>query len=103
MTGSQILGEMLEMFGHTCPSKATMYRWIDPFENGVEDIHDAPYPGRQTSSKIRKNIEVVQRILDENRRITLRALEERVGMSTATLHSIIHKDLKMSKVLQVGS
>ena len=57
-----------------------------------------PQPGRPTSSKIRTNIEAVQRILDEDRRITLRALGERVGMSTATLHSIIHNDLEMSKV-----
>ena len=42
MTGSQILREMLEMVGHTCPSKATIYRWIERFENGDEDIHDAP-------------------------------------------------------------
>ena len=93
--GSRILREMLEMFGHTCPSKATIYRWIERFENGDEDIHDAPHPGRPTSSKIRTNIKAVQRILYEDRRITLRALEERVGMSTAT---IIHKDLEMSKV-----
>ena len=57
-----------------------------------------PHLGRPTSSKIWTNIEAVQRILDEDRRITLRALEERVGMSTATLHSSIRKYLKMSKL-----
>ena len=46
---------------------------------------------------MRTNIEAVQRNLEEDGRITLRALEERVGMSTATIHSIIHKDLEMSK------
>ena len=60
MTRSQILREMVEMFGQTCPSKATVYRWIERFKNGDEDIHDAPHPGRPTSSKIRKNIEAVQ-------------------------------------------
>ena len=42
MTGSQILRELLEMFGHTCPSKATIYKWIERFVNGDEDIHDTP-------------------------------------------------------------
>ena len=51
------------------PSKATIYRWIERFENGDEDIHDA-YHGRPTTSIIRTNIEAVQRISDENRRIT---------------------------------
>ena len=93
-----ILHEILEMFGHKSPSKATIYRWIEQFENGEEVIHDGPHLGRPTSSKIRTNIEAVRIILNEDRGITLRALEERVGMLTATVHSSIHKDLEMSKV-----
>ena len=99
MTGSQILREMLEMFGHTCLSKATIYRWIERFENGDEDSHDAPHPSRPTSSKIRTNIEAVQRILEEYRRITLRALEERVGMSIFRLFT---KTWKCQRFLHVG-
>ena len=104
MPGSQILREMLEMFGNTCPSKAPIYRWIERFENGDEEIHDAflffekSDPGRLTSPKIRESIETVQRVLDAERLITLRPLEERVDMSTDTLHSIFHKILEMSKV-----
>ena len=65
MIGSQILREMQEIFRHTRTSKATIYRWTERFENGDEDIHDAPHPGRPTSTKIRTNIEAVQRILYE--------------------------------------
>ena len=36
MTVWHILLEMLEMFGHICPSKATIYRWFQLFENGDE-------------------------------------------------------------------
>ena len=97
-TGSYILREMQDIFGDECPSKATIYRWIERFDNGDEDLHDDPRPGRPTSSKTRSNIERVQTILDEDRRITLRELEERVGISKATLHSILTEDLEMSKV-----
>ncbi|KAI6659814.1 hypothetical protein LOD99_10612 [Oopsacas minuta] len=69
-----------------------------PEHNGDEDLHADPRPGRPTSSKTRSNIERVQTILDEYRRITLRELEEREGISKATLHSIIIEDLEMSKV-----
>ena len=68
------------------------------FDNGDEDLDDDPRPGRPTSSKTLSNIERVQIILDEDRRITLRELEERVGISKSTLYSIITEDLEMSKV-----
>ncbi|KAI6659511.1 hypothetical protein LOD99_10725 [Oopsacas minuta] len=85
---------MQDIFGDECPSKATIYRWIERFDNGDKVRHDDPLPGRPTSSTTRRNIE-------EDRRITLRELEERVGISKATLHSIITEDLEMSKRINV--
>ncbi|KAI6658692.1 hypothetical protein LOD99_10987 [Oopsacas minuta] len=76
------------------------YIWIERFDNGDEELHDDPRAGRPTSSKSRNNIERIQTILDEDRRITLRELEERVGISKATLHSIITEDLEMSKATE---
>ncbi|KAI6648299.1 Transposase [Oopsacas minuta] len=93
---------MQDIFGDECPSKATMDRWIERFDNGDEELHDDPRPGRPTSSKTCSNIERVQTILDEDRRITLRKLEARVGISKATLHSIITEDLEMSKIQDRG-
>ncbi|KAI6657144.1 hypothetical protein LOD99_15930 [Oopsacas minuta] len=58
----------------------------DIFDDGDEDLHDDSRLGRPTYSKTRSNIERVQTILDQDRRITLRELEERVGISKATLH-----------------
>ncbi|KAI6648624.1 hypothetical protein LOD99_7981 [Oopsacas minuta] len=89
---------MQDILGDECPSKATSYRWIERFDNGDEELHDDPGPGHPTSSKTRSHIERVQTILDEDRRITLRELEEKVDISKATLHSIITEDLEISKV-----
>ncbi|KAI6659860.1 hypothetical protein LOD99_14200 [Oopsacas minuta] len=97
-TGSYILCQIQDIFGDECHSKATIYRWIERFDNCDEELHDDPRPCRPTSSKTRSNIERVQTILDEDRRTTLRELEERVGMSKATLHSIITEYLEMSRV-----
>ncbi|KAI6661980.1 hypothetical protein LOD99_9650 [Oopsacas minuta] len=68
---------MQDIFGDEHPSKATIYRWIERFDNGDEELHDDPRPGSPTSSKNRSSVERVQTILDEDRRITLRELEER--------------------------
>ncbi|KAI6651294.1 hypothetical protein LOD99_5442 [Oopsacas minuta] len=90
---------MKEIFGDECPSKTTIYRWIERFDNGDLELHDDPCPGRPTSTKTRGNIERVQTILDKDRRITLRELEGRIGIYIPTLHSIITEDLEMSKVI----
>ncbi|KAI6654492.1 hypothetical protein LOD99_888 [Oopsacas minuta] len=97
-TGSYILREMQDIDSDESPSKAAIYRWIERFDNGDEEFHDDTRPGHPTSSKTHSNIERVQTILDEDRRITLRELGERVGISKATLHSIITEDLEKSKV-----
>ncbi|KAI6648253.1 hypothetical protein LOD99_12062 [Oopsacas minuta] len=78
--GEDWLREMQDIFGDECPMKATIYRWIRRFDNGDEDLNDNPRPGCSTSSKTRSNIERIQTILYEDRRITLRELEERVGI-----------------------
>ncbi|KAI6651894.1 Histone-lysine N-methyltransferase SETMAR-like [Oopsacas minuta] len=78
-TGSYILREMQDIFVDECPTKATIYRWIRRFDNGDEELHDVPRPGCPTSSIICSNIVRIQTILDEDRRIALRELEERVG------------------------
>ncbi|KAI6659608.1 Histone-lysine N-methyltransferase SETMAR-like [Oopsacas minuta] len=90
-----ILRGMQDIYGDECPSKATIYRWFEPFDKVDEDLHDDHGPDHPTSSKTRSNIERAQTILDEDRRITLRELEERVGKSKATLHSIITEDLEI--------
>ncbi|KAI6653021.1 histone-lysine N-methyltransferase SETMAR-like [Oopsacas minuta] len=89
---------MQNSFGDEYPLKATIYRWIEHFDNGDEELHDDPRLARPTSSKTSSNIERVQTIVGEDRRITLRELEERIGISKAKLHSIIIEDLEMSKV-----
>ena len=63
MTGSQILREMIETFGHTCPLTCNIYSWIVRFENVDEDIHDGPHRGLLTPAKIRTNNGAVQRFL----------------------------------------
>ena len=101
-TGSQILKELAETLGEGCPSKHMVYKWIDRFESGWDDFDDAPHGSRPKSSKTETNIELIQRILDEDRRITVRQLEDKVGISKSSIHSILTEDLEMSKLLLVG-
>ncbi|KAI6658657.1 Mariner transposase [Oopsacas minuta] len=66
-TGSYILREMQNSLDDEYPLKATIYRWIERFDNGDEELHDDPRQARPTSSKTSSNIERAQTILDEER------------------------------------
>ena len=69
------------------------------FESGWDDFDDAPHGSRPKSSKTETNIELIQRILDEDRRITVRQLEDKVGISKSSIHSILTEILKCQRSL----
>ena len=56
-----------------------VYKWIERFESGWDDLCNSPHAGRPKWSKTKIDIELIQRILDEDRRITVKELEERMS------------------------
>ena len=82
-----------------CPSRPTIYKWIERFEDGCDTVEDYLRTGRPKSSSIRTNIESIERVLDEDRRATVRQLEERTGFPKSTIHRIIRDELEMTRVV----
>ena len=76
-----------------------VYKWIDRFGSGWDDFDEAPHRARPKSSKGMTNIELIQRTLDEDSKITFRELEDKVEISKSSIHSILTEDLEMSKVV----
>ena len=59
--------------------------------------------GRPKSSMLKGNVELIERIMDEDRRVTIRELEERVGIRKTTMNRIIREDLEMSRVVAMDA
>ena len=76
---TEILEEIRMAYGNECPSRPTVYKWIERFEEGWDAYEDTVRAGLPKSSGLRRNVQLIERILDEDRRATVGELEERSG------------------------
>lgn len=91
--------EMTKVYEDNAPSKTMVVKWVDRFREGWETVEDMPRTGRPTTSSTTENIERVREAIDEDRRITVRELEEDLGIPRSSIHRIIHEDLQMTRVV----
>ena len=57
--------------------------WYNRLKKGREDVSDDTRPGRTSTTKNDENIEAVNKIILDNRRITIREVADGVGTSYA--------------------
>ena len=75
------------VYGDECPSRPTVYKWIERFEEGWDTYEDTVRTGRPKSSGLRSNVQLIERMLDEDRRATVRELKERSGIPKSSLQT----------------
>ena len=61
----EILEEMRIVYGDEWPSRPTVYKWIERFEEGWDTYEDTVRAGRPKSLGLRSNVQLIERILDE--------------------------------------
>ena len=62
------------VYGDECPSRPTVYKWIERFKEGWDTYEVSVRVGRLKLSGLRSNVQLIERILDEDRRATVREL-----------------------------
>lgn len=97
-TYNEVHDSMVDVYGDKAPSAATCFRWHREFERGRETVTDESRCGRPKSATDRLHIEIVKKILDEDRRQTVRQVANRAGISRMSAFRIIHDDLEMTRV-----
>ena len=55
-------------------------------------------PGRPVSQSTAENVDKVHQLVLENRKISIEYIVQETGLSTGTVHTILHEHLSMSKV-----
>lgn len=90
--------EMLcNVYGDTAMKKTAVYDWYRRFQNGRKDTTDDERTGRP-KSVTSSNVTQIKALLDKDRRITIRELQDRVDCSYGTVFNIIHQDLNMRRL-----
>ena len=74
-------------YGDECYSRPTLYKWIERLKDSVRAV-------RPKLSGLRSNVQLIERILDEDRRATVRELEESSGIPNQAFIALFKMNLK---------
>jgi hypothetical protein len=73
---AEIIRRMQAQCGDNCLSQSKINEWIDHFKKGRTSVCDEERSGRPTTSRTENNIQAVDRMVRENRRITVEYIAE---------------------------
>lgn len=95
---SQIYDRMLKVYSEQCPSKSTIYNWVNQFKRGRKSVLDLKHPGPQKTVSTEENILKLEKLVMSNRRFKLYELAEHLGIQKSAIYSMLTEDLGMRKV-----
>ncbi len=85
-------------FGADTPSQKTVRKWYKQFQEGETSTKDLPRTGRpRTARNDDKKGQLVQ-LLDQDCRQTVRGLAYQLDVGKSSVHNMLKKDLKFSKI-----
>ncbi len=89
---------MVPVFDDKTMCLKTVRIWHKRFQQGEDDPKDRPHPVRPRTARSATNIQRVQAALHTDRRTTLDDLSENLALSRSSVHTILKKDLHLSKL-----
>jgi hypothetical protein len=71
-----IIRRMQAQYSDNCLSRSKIHEWIDHFKKGRTSVCDEERSGRLPASRTENSIQTVERMVRENRRITVDDIAE---------------------------
>ena len=100
-TSSETIQMMEKAFGNECMSITRIKEWYNRFKGGRTSVDSDSRSGRPSTTKTLDNIERVQLAIEGDRRLTVRELENDLGIPKTTVWEILNKILGMTRVCAV--
>ena len=85
-------------FGDETPSHATVKRWYNEFDRGHHSLADGFRKGRPKSVVGPENINVVQKLIMQDRHVTYCETEATLGITSTSIHEKLHEHLDVKKI-----
>lgn len=79
-------------------SKSSVVEWVAKFKAGIQTVQDAHRSGRPNTLINRTTIAKTQELIAEDDHIRLSDLAQEGGVSYGAMATIVHKELKLSKL-----
>ena len=94
---------MQKALGNECMSKTRIKEWYNRFKGGRTSVDSDSRSSPPSKTKTLDNIERVRLAIEGDRRLTVRELENDLGMLKTTVWEILNKILGMTCVYAVTS
>ncbi|KAL0869565.1 hypothetical protein ABMA27_005831 [Loxostege sticticalis] len=80
------------------PSKTTIYRWFAEFQRGRVKLSDESRQGRPKTSVTQENVDVVRKLIEEDRHVTYREIQATLDIGMSQIQIILHEQLGVKKL-----
>ena len=92
---------MQKALGNECINKTRIKEWYNRFKGGRTSVDSDSRSGRPSTKKKLNNIERVRLAIEGDRRLTIRELENDLGIPKTTVWEILNKILEMTSMCAV--
>ena len=90
-------GILQTAFGPSCMNWASVFEWHKRFKEGMESVRDDKC-GRSKEVRTPELIGQIKNFMDKDHRVSIETISAQFDVSVGTVHTIIHKELKMWKI-----
>ncbi|XP_064483020.1 protein GVQW3-like [Ornithodoros turicata] len=98
LSPKEIKARLDNVYREASPSYTTVKDWAKQFRLGRESIEDYPRDGRPVEVVTQENLSLVEEEVLSDRRLKVKEISERLGLSKTTVFRIIGEGLHMKKV-----
>jgi len=86
MSGKAIHDDMLATLGDNAPVYSVVKIWLAEFKHGRNSVEDEHYLGCPKDAASTKNVQIVNDMLKEDRRVTVRHIVETTDIHATTIY-----------------
>jgi protein subunit release factor B len=92
---NKVCETLQKAYGESAMKKTNVYKCYKRFQDGHEDVEDDEHSGRPSTSIIDENVKKLEKMVTNDRRITIREAADEVGISIGSCHNIFSNVLGM--------
>lgn len=98
-TPADVHRRLQSVCGDGAPSRRTVYNWAELFTGGRDSAEKGTSSGRPRTAVSEENVQRVEDMIADDRRITVRELADILGIGPASVHEILSTHLNVRKVV----
>ncbi|GFR67340.1 histone-lysine N-methyltransferase SETMAR [Elysia marginata] len=95
---TEIHQEMAQVYAEKCPNYSAVTHWVRKFKSGFLSVMDEHSEGRTPSVVTEKNASTVEKLIMQDRRITVKQLAFETKISIGSVETILHDHPNLNKV-----